>query len=155
MPAVWETPVVTGLVRRIVASHQHWTGRQLGALDPEAADLAGAAYAAPFALLAHDGGDDPRFVYANRQAQELWELDWSAFIGLPSRLSAEPEQVTERQRLLERARSHGFIDDYHGIRRSRSGRRFRIEQVTLWNVLDAQDRRIGQAAAFSRWTQLP
>lgn len=150
----WESPAISTLLRRIVASHRRWTGRELAGLSATAPDLASQAFSAPLVLLAHDGGGDPRFTYANRMAQELWELDWAAFVGMPSRLSAEPEQVADRQRLLDRARSHGFIDDYSGIRRSRSGRRFRIEAVTLWNVLGEDDAVIGQAAAFDRWTPL-
>jgi hypothetical protein len=154
MPQPWESPAVTALLRRIVASHRRWTGRDLAGLAADAPDLAAAAFAAPVVLLAHDGGADPRFTYANRRAQELWELEWDAFIGMPSRLSAEPEQVAERQRLLERARDRGFIADYSGIRRSRSGRRFRIDGVLLWNVLDERDAPLGQAATFTGWTPL-
>jgi len=154
MPAPWETPAVTNLLGRIVTSYQHWTGDILAGLQPNAPDLAQAAYDAPLVLLAHDGGADPRFTYANRQAQVLWELAWSTFVGMPSRLSAEADQVAERQRLLDQARTHGIIRDYAGVRRSHTGKRFRIEAVCLWNVLDDQQGVIGQAAAFTHWTWL-
>src|SRR3990172_8531438 len=42
----------------------------------------------------------------------------------------------------------GFIETYRGVRISRSGRRFLIEQATVWNILDANGRSAGQAATF-------
>ena len=49
---------------------------------------------------------------------------------------------------------HGYIADYTGIRVSRTGRRFRIEQAVVWNVSSESDQPCGQAAAFSLWTML-
>ncbi|MEA3642760.1 MAG: MEKHLA domain-containing protein [Lamprobacter sp.] len=43
----------------------------------------------------------------------------------------------------------GFIDDYRGVRVSASGRRFMIEQASVWNLTDAQGRPAGQAATFA------
>jgi hypothetical protein len=43
----------------------------------------------PVCVLAHDTGPDPRFIYANRAAQTLFEYDWTEIVTLPSRLSAE------------------------------------------------------------------
>ena len=47
--------------------------------------------------------------------------------------------------------ARGFIDDYSGIRISKMGRRFRIEQATVWNLLDEHKNHAGQAALFSQW----
>ena len=55
----------------------------------------------------------------------------------------------ERQRLLERVTQRGFIDDYAGVRISATGLRFRIEKAVVWNLIDAQGRRHGQAATFA------
>lgn len=150
----WLTPDSASLVERFVASHRQLTGRDIPGLSSHESDLAAKAYNAPIVLLAHDGAADPRFTYANRQAQALWEMPWERFVGMPSRLSAEPEAVADRQRLLDRARERGFIDDYNGIRRSSTGKRFRIQDVTLWNILDAGGQRIGQAAWFATWTPI-
>jgi len=59
-----------------------------------------------------------------------------------------------RGRLLERTRRDGYVDDYAGIRISRTGRRFRIEQAIVWNLVDAAGIHHGQAATFDRWTPL-
>ena len=49
---------------------------------------------------------------------------------------------------LQRVARIGFATGYRGVRIAKSGRRFWIEQGTLWNVLDHAGIRIGQAACF-------
>jgi hypothetical protein len=92
------------------------------------------------------------FCYANLAAQRLFGFTWREFIGLPSRLSAEAPERVERERLLARVASHGYIDDYSGVRISKSGQRFRIHRATVWNLTDAHGHRLGQAAQFAEWT---
>jgi predicted DNA-binding protein (UPF0251 family) len=53
--------------------------------------------------------------------------------------------------LLERVAAQGFIDDYTGVRIAKSGRRFRIQRATVWNLVDSSGRRVGQAATFADW----
>ena len=43
---------------------------------------------------------------------------------------------------------------YTGVRISSTGRRFRIKEVTVWNVTDADARFLGQGATFAHWTPL-
>ena len=50
-----------------------------------------------FPVLAHGTGDDPRLTYANAAALQLWETDWEALIGLPSRCTA-PAKLKACQR---------------------------------------------------------
>jgi len=103
-------------------------------------------------LLSHGIQSDPIFRYANLAAQELWNMPWEIFIKTPSRLSAEPDAQEERERLLQRAQTQGYVDDYRGIRVTSDGRRFKIRNCILWNVLDKNGRdKIGQAATFSQW----
>jgi MEKHLA domain len=66
-------------------------------------------------------------------------------------LSAEPIEQGERDRLLAEAKAKGYISDYQGVRISRSGQRFRIESVILWDVLTEKGENGGQAAMFGRW----
>lgn len=110
-------------------------------------------YDAPAVVLMHGTQSDPVFCFANRTAQELWGYTWDEFITLPSRLSAQAELQADRERLLARAREKGFIDDYAGIRIAKDGRRFRISDVVLWNVV-VDGVRHGQAAVFRTWTLL-
>jgi len=60
----------------------------------------------------------------------------------------------ERERLLARAQKNGYVDDYRGVRITKGGRRFRIVDTILWNVIDEGGRRIGQAAMFDHWEWL-
>lgn len=147
-----ENGYLAGHARLLCNSHRLLTGRPL--LTAEAAELGRALYLAPFAVLSHDAGADPCFTYANRAAQALFEMSWSEIVGLPSRLSAEPPARDERQRLLERVAAQGYVDDYSGVRIRKSGRRFRIERATVWNLVDACGHRLGQAAAFAHWHAL-
>lgn len=106
---------------------------------------------APACVLAHSTDPDPHFIYANRTAQTLFEYDWDEFMTLPSRLSAEAPEREERQRLLDCVARDGFATGHSGIRVAKSGRRFWIEDCTLWQ-LRAKDATLhGVAAWFAHW----
>lgn len=137
--------------RLILDSHRRLTGK---ALPVDERDIGRGLYEAPFVVLAHDTAADPVFFYANRQAQRLFEMGWDEMVNLPSRCSTEPLVREERQRLLDRVSRYGYIDDYSGVRISKSGARFRIERATVWNLIDEGGRRIGQAAAFDDWATI-
>ena len=137
----------------ILASHQRMTNQAL-LVVPEENDVGRALYDAPFVVLAHDIASDPVFFYANRKAQQLFEMAWDEMVSLPSRHSAESPARSERQRLLEQVARQGYIDDYSGIRVSKTGKRFLIERATVWNLMDAAGQVVGQAAAFGIWIPL-
>ena len=156
-PELWRTPETIALALAMIGSHHDLTGRALIALPTDGAPaddvaIAAALYHAPQVVLAHNAAEDPVFIYANRCAQALWELDWHAFLSLPSQQSAAPAARAERAALLARVRERGFIDDYRGERVSASGRRFTIEQATVWNLPPGPGRS-GQAATFARWSR--
>jgi hypothetical protein len=117
-------------------------------------DLGRQAFAADFALLSHNTDDDPLFNYANKTALELFELNWDELIVMPSRLSAEPMNQQARERLLADVTRKGFIDDYAGVRISKTGKRFNIQNAVVWNVIDEQGIYQGQAACFKEWFYL-
>ena len=128
----------------LLASYRHWTGRDLLI----SATPAHALYHAPFGVLSHDTAADPRFTYANLAAQTQFEMPWSEIVGLPSRLSAEPLAQAERESLLARVASQGYIDDYSGVRIARSGKRFMIQNATVWNLVNQSGVVLGQSACF-------
>lgn len=146
------------LVKRgtaLLRSYHHWTGRHL--VDPtgQAERDARAIFDAPFVVVSGGAEEDQLLNYANLTALQLWEMDWETLVKTPSRHTAEPMHRDERAEFLRRVRENGFIDDYSGIRISRTGRRFRIRQATVWNVLDESGVYAGQAATFSSWEFLP
>jgi hypothetical protein len=140
-------------VAMLCASYQRLKGTDLIVGDPDRSP-AEALYHAPFVVLSHGTQTDPIFNYANLMAQRLFEMTWAQITSLPSRFSAEPLSRKERARLLETVSERGYIDDYRGVRISSSGRRFMIEQATVWNLSDTQGRAAGQAATFALWTML-
>ncbi|MEQ8659284.1 MAG: MEKHLA domain-containing protein [Gammaproteobacteria bacterium] len=142
-------------VERLLDSHARLTGRALYAGRERGAARARAVFAADFALLSHGCGDDPLFDYANRTALTLFELDWIALLATPSRVSAEPARQAAREEFMQRVRTHGYAEGYSGVRIAASGRRFVIEDATVWNVVDAAGNYHGQAATFARWRFLP
>jgi hypothetical protein len=135
-------------------SFQCLTGRALvgGGLDGKA--RAEAVFNAPFAVVSHDTAEDPIFNYANRTAMALFEMSWQEFTETPSRCSAEPVDREERARLLSEVTRNGYIDNYSGVRISKTRRHFVIDQATVWNLIDDAGIYRGQAATFGCWRYL-
>ena len=129
-------------------------GRELIPRVGSAAAQAERLFAAPFVVASHGTEVDPVLNYGNARALGLWEMSWEEFTQTPSRLTAEPVHRDERARLLGRTREHGFVDDYSGIRISKTGRRFRINQAIIWNLTAPDGSHHGQAATFDHWTPL-
>ena len=139
---------------RLQWSFNHWTGRQLLPPADSLDRLAEQLFHAPLVVVSHGTEEDPILNYGNQTALALWEMPWERFTRTPSRLTAEPVSLEERARLLAEVSRSGFIDHYSGIRISRTGRRFQINQAVVWNLLNKEGRYCGQAATFNRWTYL-
>jgi hypothetical protein len=106
---------------------------------------------APFCVLAHNTDPDPLFIYGNKRAQTCFEYTWGELTSLRSRLSAEEPNREERQRLLELVQRNGFATGYRGLRIAKSGRRFWIEDVTVWQLVDLNGILHGQGAIYQQW----
>jgi hypothetical protein len=150
--AIWQNSRVMAQTEIIARSLKHWTGREL--LDCVPGELSERVFHAPFVLVSHGTEADPVLNYGNQTALALWEMSWEELTRTPSRLTAEAPNREERARLLAAVTARGFIDDYSGIRISKSGRRFRIAQATVWNLIDEREKYCGQAAMFWRWERL-
>jgi hypothetical protein len=151
MDAIWKTDFVLAHTQVLARSFRKWIGRDLppGLFNP--AGLARYVFEAPFVLVSHGTEADPVLNYGNAAALELWEMSWEELIRTPSRLTAEVPNREERAKVLEAVTRRGFIDDYSGVRISKTGRRFRISRATIWNLLTADGKPCGQAAMFDRW----
>lgn len=117
-------------------------------------DQSQALFEVPFVVVSHGTQLDPVLNYGNQTALDLWEMGLATLLQTPSRLTAEPLHRDERARLLERTSRDGFVDDYRGIRIASTGRRFLIEKAIVWNLVNSDGDRVGQAATFSEWVFL-
>jgi hypothetical protein len=151
MESIWQRPTVIAQTQVMMLSFKLFTGRVLLPGEFSAPDRAEKVFHAPFVLVAHGTEADPVLNYGNAAAFALWEMTWEELTRTPSRLTAEAPNREERARLLAAVTEHGFIDDYSGVRISKTSRRFRIAQATVWNLLTPEGARCGQAAMFSHW----
>ncbi len=142
------------LLQAISASYANHAGKELGeghfpediASADENARLAWLDASAPFGILAHNAETDPKFIYANKTALEMFDYGIDELLGMPSRLSAAPERQAARTAFLERVSAQGIAHDYADIRVTRSGRSFRIRDGSVWQVVAPDGSPIGQAA---------
>ncbi len=152
MEDLWAKPEVVKWTQNLLDSYALWLKTELISRNGTSLQQAERLFTSPFVVVSHGLENDPILNYGNQAALDLWEMEWDQLTNTPSRLTAEPDNREERARMLERAKTHGYITDYRGIRISGSGRRFLVERATVWNVQDQDGSRLGQAATFSEWT---
>lgn len=147
------------------SDHNHFLDQHVRLLDNSYRQLLGhelitgnnsvlpaqALFYAPFAVVSHNTEADPIFNYANLKALDLFGFSWDEFTALPSRLSAEPMHRFERERLLDEVSQKGYIDNYSGVRITKTGARFLLKNAVVWNLTDQEGRYAGQAACFAEW----
>jgi hypothetical protein len=134
-------------IQMLTESYRRFVGEPLAPENVASHDVARWLYEdAPFALLAHDASSDPLFIYGNAEAQRKFEYTWEELIHLPSRLSAAKPEREARDRFLQDVARYGYVAGYGGIRVAKSGRRFRIENATVWQLIDREGVVRGQAA---------
>lgn len=154
MTAPWTSSSTIAHVQILLDSFRHWLGQDL---IPRSTPLTDAEqlFQASFAVLSHGTQSDPILNYGNATALQLWEMEWDALTQMPSRLTAEPELQQARSQQLALAAQNGYVTNFEGVRISKTGQRFLIQQATLWKLLDAEGNPYGQAATFSHWQRLP
>ena len=129
-------------------------GKELILRGGDAREEAKRLFDAPFVAVSHRTEADPLLNYGNAAALALWELSPQELIATPSRLTAEAELREAREHVLAETARKGFVTGYTGVRVSKTGKHFRILDVTVWNVTDADGRPLGQAASFAHWEPL-
>jgi MEKHLA domain len=148
---VWLEPEIVDWTQILLNSYSQLLGKELLNRSATPEIQAQRLYEAPFAIVSHGTERDPVLNYGNKIALKLWEMDWQSFTVTPSKNTAEPMNQDARQQMLAQVQSKGFIQNYHGVRISRSGSRFAISNATIWNLQDPMGQPCGQAATFDRW----
>ena len=146
----WLSPQLLGLTALLLDSHQRLFQRPLvcsNGIRLAAQEL----FVLDQVVLCHDGSEDPRFLYANRAALQLFSRNWEQMVGMPSRLSASANQRLSRREQLELARRQDKLENYSGVRVNSQGRRFQIRGARIWSLIDQERHYSGQAACFSQW----
>ena len=154
MEHIWLRPWVIRWTQDVRDSYASLVKAELIPREGTPEDQAEPLFASPFVVASHGLQDDPILTYGNQVALDLWEMNWEQFTQTPSRLTAEPMNREERARMLEQAKTDGYISDYRGVRISSTGKRFLVEQATVWTVQKPDGMPLGQAATFSDWTFL-
>lgn len=151
---IWRDPAWIRQTKLILDSYRRWIGKDLVPRADSEEEDSRQQFHAPFVVVSHGTQADPILNYGNQTALTLWEMNVEQLTQTPSRYTAEPVHRDERARLLERTARDGYVDDYSGIRISSTGRRFRIDQAIVWNLINEQGEYAGQAATFSDWVEL-
>ncbi|MGB3404303.1 MAG: MEKHLA domain-containing protein [Microcoleaceae cyanobacterium] len=150
----WKQPKIITWSQIILDNYRNSLGDELIERKGNTEEQAKALFFTPFAVASHGTEADPIYNYGNQVILDLWERSWDEMIKTPSRLSAEPNLREERQNSLDQTTSQGYLKNYQCVRISRTGQRYKIEDITIWNLEDEQGNYCGQAATFSNWSVL-
>ena len=69
-------------------------------------------------------------------------------------MTAPESEQKERNALLNQVDSYGFIENYKGVRVASDGKLFQIKDATIWNIVDKESIKIGQAVIIYRSNEL-
>ena len=94
------------------------------------------------------------FNYLNKSALSLFKVTKDQVIGRSTTMTAPKSEQKQRNELLNQVNSNGFIDNYKGIRVTSDGELFQIEDATIWNVIDKNSHKIGQAVIIYKSNKL-
>jgi MEKHLA domain len=151
---IWQEPQIIDWSEILLASYQRLLGQELIECSGSRSAQAQLLYTASFVVVSHGTQSDPVLNYGNQVALDLWEMDWAMFTKTLSRSTAEPVNQAARQVMMSQVQQQGFVTNYRGVRISSSGRRFEIDQATIWNLINSQGQPCGQAATFASWKYL-
>ena len=94
------------------------------------------------------------FNYLNKAALSIFKVTLDQVIGKPTTMTAPESEQKERNALLNQVDSYGFIENYKGVRVASDGKLFQIKDATIWNIVDKESIKIGQAVIIYRSNKL-
>ncbi len=137
-----------------IASYEHFTGESVVDCENKFSSPSETLFRLKHPLLVHDTQSDPIFCYGNLLALEIFEYNWEELLKLPSRLSAEVTQREDRSKMMEEIQKTGYMKGYSGTRITKTGKRIKIEDTTIWNLLGPNSQFSGQAALIKTFEYL-
>ena len=137
-----------------IASYEHFTGKSVVDCKNKYSSPYEALFHLKRPLLVHDTQSDPIFCYGNLLALEIFEYNWEELIKLPSRLSAEVKQQEDRLKMMKEIKKTGYAKGYSGTRITKTGKRIKIGDTTIWNLLGPNSQFSGQAALIKTFEYL-
>ncbi|HAC64741.1 MAG TPA: MEKHLA domain-containing protein [Cyanothece sp. UBA12306] len=151
---IWQKNKIISWSQLLLDSYQKLLAKELITRTDNAQENAKALFLSPIVVVSHGKEANPIFNYGNQTALNLWEMSWQEFIQTPSKSPVNPDEIEQREELLKTVKNKGFVENYRGIRSSRTGKKFWIKNVTVWNIIDVNSNIVGQAATFPDWTFL-
>ncbi len=153
----WLKAKTIELVDHILTSHKSTFGYSLiqsNSLEISNHLASQRLYNLPIPVIAHDNQTDPYITYVNCLGLTLWCRRWEEMVGIPSRLTAPPDEQIERKSALSQALKQESLINYQAIRIDSNGHRFAISNGRIWSIFNQEGIRLGQAATFTNWRRL-
>jgi hypothetical protein len=132
----------------ILDSFRRCVGRELIDRSGDAAEDARRLFDLPLAVLAHDTSPVPLLDWANLAAARAFDATPETLLGRPSADTAPADATADRRALFDVLARQGFVTGYSGVRISLTGRRFIIENVTVFALVDEAGHPAGHAAVI-------
>ena len=128
---------------------KRWTGQDLIKKYAFSLDRLGEqVFNANFYILSHNQAADPILTYGNNRVLQQWEISWAELTTMYSKNTAKPVDRSARLTAIEQVNLNNYINNYGGVRISKTGKEFTILNATLWNLFDNESNSYGQAAWF-------
>ncbi|MEI6239551.1 MAG: MEKHLA domain-containing protein [Planctomycetia bacterium] len=132
----------------ILDSFRRHIGRDLVERSDDPAEDARRLFDLPQAVLAHDTSPAPLLDWANLAAARAFDATPETLLGRPSADTAPADATADRLALFDVLAHQGFVTGYSGVRVSLTGRRFIIDDVTVFALVDDAGRPAGHAAVI-------
>jgi hypothetical protein len=151
---IWQQEEIINWTQILLDSYKQLLAKELIIRKGSKIEQAKQLFFAPFVVISHGIEADPIYNYGNKSGLILWERSWEELRKTPSRTSAEPLLREERQQLLTETKNQEYVINRQAIRISKTGKKYQINDITIWNLYNQKNKYCGQAATFSDWILL-
>ena len=151
---IWQQQEIIDWTQIVLNSYKKLLKKELINRQGSPREQSRQLFYAPFVVFSHGIEKDPIYNYGNQLGLKLWEINWDELIETPSRTNTEISLRQERQILIQETTDREYVTNRQGIRISKTGKKYQINDITIWNLYNNEDKYCGQAATFSDWILL-